>query len=121
MHAARGLALRVWKRLRNPVAWPRIWWYPPSSRLPAISWTEQEAQDQATALQSHHDSCSRTVQHTMTVLVGLALFCCVTALAAPDQSLLFGENTVQIPFAGVAVSFPAFLFIGPSLLLAVTL
>jgi uncharacterized protein YjbI with pentapeptide repeats len=59
-----------------------------------------------------HGQVSETIRRTMLVLLGFSLFCWLTA-GSPDLPLIVGEPTIEVPFADVPVSFPAFLIVAP--------
>ncbi len=67
-----------------------------------------------------HDEVSTTIRRVMITLIGYSFFCLLT-LAAPDERLIKKDATIKIPFAGTDVDYGSFLFIGPAVLIGLTL
>ncbi len=104
---------RGWKRLANKGKIPRRWWYPGlqyQSLLFNLSNEEWKRQ---------HDETSRTIFQVLVAIVTFSFFC-LLSLGTPDASLLAGNATIKLPFANTDISFVAFLFIGPVILIALT-
>ena len=102
------------KRLANKGKIPRRWWYPGlqyQSLLFNLSNEEWKRQ---------HDETSRSIFQVLVTIVSFSFFC-ILSLGAPDVSLLAGNATIKIPFANIDISFVAFLYIGPVILIALTI
>jgi hypothetical protein len=56
----------------------------------------------------------------MLTLLGIALFCLLTALGSPDRLLLAEDSTIKVPFADAPISFLGFVIVAPLLLGVVT-
>ena len=105
---------RGWKRLAHKGKIPRRWWYPGlqyQSLLFNLSNEEWKRQ---------HDETSRTIFQVLVAIVSFSFFC-LLSLSTPDVSLLAGNATIKLPFANTDISFVAFLFIGPVILIALTI
>ena len=89
---------------------PRCWWYPLRN---------SEVRHKTLVLEIHQ-KCSETVTKAMLTLLGVALFCTLTALGSPDKLLIAGESTVKMPFADAPITFLSFIVAGPLLLAVVT-
>ncbi|MEQ8710963.1 MAG: pentapeptide repeat-containing protein [Rhodospirillales bacterium] len=72
------------------------------------------------AMKAQHDKVSNTISKTFNIL-GLASLFFVITLAAPDVSFMAADARVQMPVMNFAISFDAFLLIGPVLLVALTI
>ncbi len=72
------------------------------------------------AMKAQHDKVSNTISKTFNIL-GLASLFFVITLAAPDVSFMAADARVQMPVMNFAISFDAFLLIGPILLVALTI
>lgn len=105
---AGSLLTLVFARLADRSSWPRRSWWPivNAKELPAGEgeWRRQ------------HDEVSRTIRRVMMTLIGYSFFCLLT-LGASDESLIRKDATIKIPFAGIDVSYVAFLGIGPAVLI----
>ncbi|MEQ9328797.1 MAG: pentapeptide repeat-containing protein [Rhodospirillales bacterium] len=72
------------------------------------------------AMKAQHDKVSNTISKTFNILGACSLFFVIT-LAAPDISFMAADARVQMPVMNFAISFDAFLLIGPVLLTALTI
>jgi uncharacterized protein YjbI with pentapeptide repeats len=70
--------------------------------------------------QRQHDETSRTIFNVLLALVTFSFFC-LLSLGAPDTSLLATDATIKLPFANTDISFGAFLFLGPVVLISLTI
>jgi uncharacterized protein YjbI with pentapeptide repeats len=102
--------IRFWKRLTDRSKVPRRWWYP----LPSSGFRHK------TIVAESHQKCSETITKTMLMLLGVALFCSLTALGSPDKLLIAADSTVKVPFADAPISFIGFILVGPVLLFVIT-
>src|SRR5262249_3314598 len=101
------------KRLANKGKMPRRWWWPGlqyQSLLFNLSNEEWKRQ---------HDETSRAIFQVLVVIVTFSFFC-LLSLGTPDVSLLAGNAALKLPFANTEISFAAFMFIGPVILIALT-
>jgi hypothetical protein len=100
---------RIWTRLSDRKKLPRLLWFPPKRQLDldVDEWKRQ------------HDEVSSSLRRMMLTLLGYSFFCFLT-LGAPDSSLIASDAKIKVPFAGTEVSFAAFLFIGPLVLIGIT-
>jgi len=57
----------------------------------------------------------------MLTLLGVALFCLLTAIGSPDKLLLAADRTIKVPFADVPMSFVGFVVVAPLLLIVLTI
>jgi uncharacterized protein YjbI with pentapeptide repeats len=64
-----------------------------------------------------HKQYSETLNKTILVLLGVALFCLLTTLGSPDKLLLGVDSTIKIPFADAPLSFFGFIVVTPCLLI----
>lgn len=87
---------------------PRSWWWPLSV---AKSGTGEPEVKQ-------HEQCSKTINRVFLSLVAYSSFCLFT-LGVSDESLIGGRSEIQVPFAGVRMTFDNFLIIGPLILVAI--
>ena len=71
----------------------RQWWYPVRLEAPRHTDVVREA----------HKQYSETLNRTMLALLGVALFCLLTALGSPDKLLLAADSTIKIPFADTSI------------------
>jgi hypothetical protein len=85
---------------------PRCWWYPARS---------SEVRDKSIVLEAHQKT-SETITKAMLTLLGVALFCLLTALGSPDKLLLAADSTIKVPFADAPISFLGFIVVAPILL-----
>ena len=76
-------------------------------------------QDTREDLLRRHREVSETIRRAMLALLTFALFCWLT-LGSPDRLLIVGDETIKVPFVEVDLSFPAFLFVAPFLLIVLT-
>ena len=53
----------------------------------------------------------------MLALLGVALFCLLTALGSPDKLLLAADSTIKVPLADAPMSFFGFIVVAPFLLI----
>ncbi len=97
-------------RLSDRTRAPRFWWFPEEAQV-AI-----EPRD----LQKLHRECSETIRRTSLILLGLCIFSLVS-LGATDESLLGLGKTIKPPFANTEISFLAFLYLVPVILVATAL
>jgi hypothetical protein len=81
----------------------------------------EEHDRQAAQRKAFHDETSKTVRRVFYVLVGTCLFCVITLAGSPDAQLLTPEATVKLPVLNYAISFAAFLIVGPVILIALTI
>lgn len=72
-------------------------------------------QDDRGELLRRHREVSDTIRRTMLALLAFTLFCWLT-LGSQDRLLIVGDETIKVPFVDVPLSFPAFLFVAPFLL-----
>ena len=100
---------RLLNRISDRTKVPRRWWFP------EIAQVQYDPED----LQKLHTECSDTIRKTSLVLVGLSFFSLV-ALGASDESLLGLGKEIKLPFADTNVSFLAFLYLTPLILIAIT-
>jgi hypothetical protein len=89
---------------------PRSWWYPLLS-------TEVRHK---TIILDAHQKLSETITKAMLTLLGIALFCLLTARGSPDRLLLAEDSTIKVPFADAPISFLGFVIVAPLLLGVVT-
>jgi uncharacterized protein YjbI with pentapeptide repeats len=89
----------------------RQWWYP-------IPRTEVRHKD---VVREIHKQYSETLNKTMLVLLGVALFCVLTTLGSPDKLLLGADSVIKVPFADAPLSFLGFIVVGPLLLIVLTI
>ena len=93
-------------QLRDRSKAPRYWWYP----VPRVEVRHKNV------VQEAHKQYSETVNKTMLVLLGVALFCLLTTLGSPDKLLLATDSTIKIPLADAPISFFGFIVIASLLL-----
>jgi hypothetical protein len=106
-----SLGRRLWTRVTDRGRPPRSWWYPlPNPRV-----------RHKDIVKDAHQGCSETTNRAMLTLLGVALFCLLTALGASDKSLLAADTTIKVPFAEAPISFPGFMVVAPLLLIVVTI
>ena len=85
----------------------RQWWYLVRLEAPRHTDVVREA----------HKQCSETLNRTMLALLGVALFCLLTALGSPDKLLLAADSTIKVPLADAPISFFGFIVVAPFLLI----
>ena len=98
------------RRLADRTKPPRVWWYPIQSEL----------QFKFDTLKAQHEACSKIINRVLFTLIGFSFFC-LLVLGRPDSHLLGEGAEVQLPFAGVQISFASFLFIGPLILIGLVI
>ena len=104
-----SLLTRFWMRLSDRSKMPRRWWYPLLS---------SEIRPKTIVLDAHQ-KCSETITKAMLTVLGVALFCLLTAFGSPDKLLLAAESTIRVPFADAPISFLGFIVVAPLLLCVV--
>jgi uncharacterized protein YjbI with pentapeptide repeats len=57
----------------------------------------------------------------MLALLGVALFCLLTALGSPDKLLIEANSTIKVPLADAPISFFGFIVVAPFLLIVLLL
>jgi hypothetical protein len=97
--------LIVWLRDRSKAL--RCWWHP----VPRAEARHEKVVREA------HKQYSETLNRTMLALLGIALFCLLTALGSPDKLLLAADSTIKVPFADAPMSFFGFIVVAPFLLI----
>ena len=85
----------------------RQWWY----------FVPHEELRDSDVVRESHKQCSETLNRTMLTLLGVALFCLLTALGSPDKLLIEANSTIKIPFADAPMSFFGFIVVAPFLLI----
>jgi uncharacterized protein YjbI with pentapeptide repeats len=107
---ARAAAARLRLRLADRAQWPRCWWWPelPKPEIDPEQWKRQ------------HDDVSNTIRRTMLTLIAFGFFSVLT-VSNPDSQLLAKDATVAVPVADVEVQFINFLFVGPVVLVGLTI
>src|SRR5712691_2891958 len=88
-------------RLRDRSKVPLRWWYP----VPRVEVRHQDVVREA------HKQYSESLNKTMLVLLGVALFCVLTTLGSPDKLLLAADSTIKVPFADAPMSFLGFIVV----------
>src|SRR5437773_11011416 len=66
------------------------------------------------------DEISKTIWNLASLLVASSVFCLII-LGAPDVSLVSTDAKINIPVAGISVSYPDFLLFAPVFLIGLTL
>ena len=97
----------IWNKFKNRTKFPRKWLYPEVQRKSSLTDEEWRRQENET---------SRTIRRVMAYLIGFSLFTLIT-LSTPDVYLFSGSEGIRIPFAGSQISFKAFLFLAPLMLI----
>jgi uncharacterized protein YjbI with pentapeptide repeats len=67
------------------------------------------------------EKLAETIRLTMLSLLGFALFCLMIALSTSDSALLVADPLAKLPYADLPVSFKAFVFLAPVLLVFITM
>jgi uncharacterized protein YjbI with pentapeptide repeats len=107
---AAGRLARLRLRLADRAQWPRCWWWPEVQKLRQLDAEQWKHQ---------HDEVSNTIRRTMLTLIAFGFFSVLT-LSNPDSQLLAKDATVAVPVADVEVQFINFLFVGPLVLVGLT-
>jgi hypothetical protein len=94
-------------RLQDQSKAPVNWLYP----VPRVEVRHKDVVREA------HKQYSETLNKTMLTLLGVALFCMVITIGAPDKSLLVADHTIKVPFTDASVPFLGFLVVASLLLL----
>jgi hypothetical protein len=68
-----------------------------------------------------HKQYSESLNKTMLVLLGVALFCLLTTIGSPDKLLLGADSTIKVPFADAPLSFLGFIVVAPFLLIVLVI
>jgi uncharacterized protein YjbI with pentapeptide repeats len=106
--SVRALKRRM-MRLQDRSKAPLCWWYPVLRR----DWEVRHPD----VVREAHKQYSETLNKTMLALLGVALFCFLTALGSPDKLLLAADSTIKVPFADAPMSFFGFIVDAPFLLI----
>jgi len=91
----------------------RQWWYP----VPRRDWEVRHPEE----VREAHKQYSEILNRIMLALLGVALFCLLTALGSPDKLLLAADSTIKVPLADAPMSFFGFIVVAPFLLIVLTL
>ena len=100
-------------RLQDRSKAPLCWWYPVLRR----DWEVRHPD----VVREAHKQYSETLNKTMLALLGVALFCLLTALGSPDKLLLAADSTIKVPFADAPMSFFGFIVVAPFLLIVLAI
>ena len=103
---------RFFEQLRDRNRWPRRLWYPPE-RYTTIDPKSEAWKKESTELQS-------LIKKTILTTVGFSAFC-LLSLAAPDASILDAKSKVKIALLNIDIDYTAFLYVGPMLIIALSL
>ena len=94
----------IWGRLCDRSKTPLRWWFPGIEQYhEPLSQEEWKVQ---------HNETSQTIRKVMITLIVFSLFSLVT-LGTQDAFLFLGGEAVKIPVSDTPVSFLAFIFLGP--------
>lgn len=110
---------RASDRLADPDRMPRVWWFPPTSRIDEMVWSPAERDARRLVIERALPHLAETVRRTLLILIGIAFASIAIVLSVPDSALIKSEATIRVPHADISIEFLGFASLMPVLLLGV--